>query len=64
VKQTLARNCRIAAMSASGGACSSRIAAAPMRSGKSKRPPRPKVNAIGGEPMKRSSIDARNTYRP
>ena len=38
-----------------GEAFSSSVAAAPKRSGKIASPPRPKVKARGGEPMKISS---------
>jgi hypothetical protein len=54
----------IAANKSSGAAFSSNTVAAPMRSGNSTRPPSPKVNASGGEPMKRSSRLARSTYLP
>ena len=48
----------------SGEAFSSRIVAAPTRSGNSTRPPTPNVNAIGGEPMKRSWDVGRSTCLP
>ena len=55
MKQTVARYCAIAAGSASGEAFSSSTVEAPTDSGNSSSPPRPKVKASGGLPMKTSS---------
>ena len=60
MKHTVARHCAIAASSTSGVVFSSNTVLAPTDSGNSSRPPRPKVNASGGLPMKRSSAVARS----
>ena len=56
MKQTVAPWRSIASSSLSGAPCSSSTVAAPTRIGNVTRPPRPNVNAIGGEPMKTSSL--------
>ena len=63
VKQTVGRRLRIVASSASGDACSSRMAAAPIRNGISTTAPSPNVKARGAVPMNRSSGRARSTCR-
>ena len=53
VKHTLARYCVMACSRASGAAFSINTVLAPMLIGNSSKPPRPKVKAKGGLPMKR-----------
>jgi hypothetical protein len=48
--------------SSSGVAFSTSRVEAPIRSGKTSSPPRPKVNAIGGVPVKTSSAFGRSTW--
>ena len=57
VKRMVARNFWIDSSSVSGVNFSTSAVLAPKRSGKHSRPPRPKVKASGGEPMKMSSCD-------
>ena len=64
VKHTVGRRVRIASSSASGAACSSTTAAAPIRNGNSTTAPSPKVKASGAVPMKRSDDSAHSTLRP
>ena len=61
VKHTVALNFSIISIIFGGDAFSSKVAAAPKRSGKIARPPRPKVNASGGEPTKMSVSITFNT---
>ncbi len=55
VKRMVALNRAIDSSSVSGVNFSTSAVLAPKRSGKHSRPPRPKVKASGGEPMKMSS---------
>ena len=61
VKQTVTRCSAMCSASSSGVARSTRRLAAPTRIGKTTRPPRPNVNAIGGVPVKTSSASGRST---
>ena len=60
VNSTVARCSAIAGSSASGAGRSIRSVEAPIRSGNSKSPPSPNVNASGGLPVNTSSAPARS----
>jgi hypothetical protein len=61
VNRTVALYFSTASTRSCGAPCSSNTVEAPIDSGNSKRPPRPKVKASGGVPMKMSSGVGRST---